>query len=48
MNEKSLLMQVHRQLVKSGLYFLAQVLFQHLSGVKENKEVAQFILSIYQ
>lgn len=48
MNDKFFLMKVHQQLVKSGYYFLAQVLFQHLSGVKENKEVVTFIKSVYK
>ncbi len=46
-NPKSDLMFIHKQLVKQGYLFLAQMLLHHLTGTNKNFEVANFLLSLY-
>ena len=48
LNQKSELMVIHQQLVKQGYLFLAQVLFQHLTGLSLNPKVADFLLSLFE
>ncbi len=47
-NQKPALMLIHKQLVKQGYLFLAQMLLHHLTGIKENSQVAKFLLSLYK
>ncbi len=47
LNQKSALMFIHKQLVKQGYLFLAQMLLHHLTGTNKNLEVANFLLSLY-
>ncbi len=46
-NQKPALMLIHKQLVKQGYLFLAQMLLHHLTGANKNFEVANFLLSLY-
>ncbi|MCL5030116.1 MAG: hypothetical protein M1480_13985 [Bacteroidetes bacterium] len=48
LNQKSKLILIHKQLVKEGHLFIAQVLFQHLAGLSLNPKVADFLLSLFE
>ena len=46
--QKMALMVIHQLLVKQGNLMLAQALFHHLTGVKQNPEVANFLISLFE
>ena len=47
-NQKPALMLIHKQLVKQGYLFLAQVLLQNLTALSLNPKVADFLLSLFE
>jgi hypothetical protein len=47
MKEKAALISIHKQLVKNGYLSLAQVLLQHITGLKQNFKVVNFLLDCF-